>query len=179
MIFDQYLKGYIQYFLEGITPVPTISSIVVKKHPFPAQPSHSFSLFIASPGSKVAVLIPPTMLLAAVQSRLRYQEAVEALHRVQEEWGLTLGLEVSSSKSSCTSSREGSLGMKQGRALPEDYATTGSGAVAGGATGVRDEVRNIGILSLRWVVVTGNNCHGRVGCLHSHVWQDFTYSLYK
>lgn len=89
------------------------------------------------------------MLLAAVQSRLRYQEAVEALHRVQAEWGPALGLEVSSSKSSCTSSREGSVGMKQDRALPEDYATIGRGAVAGGSTGGRDEVRNIGILSLQ------------------------------
>ncbi|CBN77134.1 hypothetical protein Esi_0036_0099 [Ectocarpus siliculosus] len=77
----------------------------------------------------------------ALQSRLRYQEAVEALHRVQAEWGPALGLEVSSSKSSCTSSREGSVGMKQDGALPEDYATIGSGAVAGGVTAVRDESR--------------------------------------
>eukprot|EP00903_Cladosiphon_okamuranus_P008959 g8573.t1 len=82
----------------------------------------------------------------ALQSRLRYQEAVEALHRVQAEWGPFLGLEVSvgtsprtvSSKLSNLPRATSSEGIEGGGV--HDSTTTGYGA--GGTASSRAAIRN-------------------------------------
>lgn len=88
-------------------------------------------------------------LMPHAQSRLRYQEAVEKLHRVQAEWGPALGIEVpseisprtaassrSSSQARPTSSRGGS-GAQDAAHGSGGAGTRGIGRLGASA---RDEV---------------------------------------
>eukprot|EP00752_Nemacystus_decipiens_P007282 g6518.t1 len=96
----------------------------------------------------------------ALQSRLRYQEAVEALHRVQAAWGPLLGVEVcvgtsprtASSKSSGHTRAASSTGG--GGEDMHDTATTGN-ATGGTTAAVHNEVICLWVIGVITVNVTG------------------------
>ncbi|CAM9852836.1 unnamed protein product [Scytosiphon promiscuus] len=101
----------------------------------------------------------------ALQSRLRYQEAVAALHRVQAEWGPTLGLQVASrvsprttsstTRTALASSGEGSKAIHQAD-VPEGSASTVGGEADGTSrTTVRDETICVWVIGLIAVNISG------------------------